>query len=851
MTTPSEFRRHAPAVGAAAGVADRDACDRNVVEVSGTVPPMHGADPAQPSDAAASAEVHRVRARHELVGRQAEVAAVLELLTRPGVQVITVTGLSGVGKSALLEEVVAQLVMSEPLGVQRVALDDGTSALEHPGLTDALWGTTLLVPTLGPPPTGRRRIVHLDGCEGTVGLSEAVAVAIERDKGLVVLASSLHPIGVQGECVVTLRPLATMRSRQVGADGSVSPAAELIRERVGRARADQAWSAADATAAERLGVLLDGLPLALELAARRCRVMSLAEVADLIERSSVLGSLSDPRAASSRRADLRSAMEWSFELLDPSTQRVLLGLAVAVGGCDWDAAVALAAGVVEAEDALAPPLSSLVDSGFVHVDEDLASSRYRLPAAVREFALELLEGRGELAAARDRHAAYFLELGERSGATSCSPAWHSTWTPLAPDLPNFTAAIEHLTATGRIEPAIRLSTELLPLWRTSAHSVTGAELLSDLLADADGHLDAELSARALAALAELWTWARLRTGSQREPHGYLESAAVAAEVAGTDRARLAVADAAIPVHLFSLAPVEAVSAAAEGLVVAEQLPSRWWQARLLSWQAVATHQGGDPAGALVLATEALRVAQGIDDRYQILRTCMVVLGLPDAINAPLPPADELVRAAIDLGAELEEGLLRALLAGAATEPAVAGGHLRRTMELGRRTGLWFLEEVACAVTVMLSDRFTDAAVAAELSGGLDSRWPLIQLQMAPGHREWYEESVEAARRSLGDAQFAALRTKGAVQGWPATLATCSASLTAMCEPAQNPVDRLTERERDVLAQIARGLTNKGIAQELGLRPKTVAHHVANILHKLGVSTRTEAAVVAMNDLRPD
>jgi predicted ATPase/DNA-binding CsgD family transcriptional regulator len=757
---------------------------------------------------------------------------------------VTVTGLSGVGKSELVNEVIDRLSDSRSLGVERVALDDGTGALRHPGVDTALFGTAVpgMVPV--PPPDGRRRIVVLDGCEATGDIVGPVTDAISRDPGLVIVATSGAPLGVDGERVLALGPLEVPPDDADLASAERAAAVQLLRLRAEQVRPGRDWSDDDTRAAARLARALHGLPLALELAAARFRVLSVAEVADLLERSSVLAALSDGADEGRRHEDLRRALSWSYGLLDPSAQRVLRRLGVAVGGCDWATVSALAGDDGVAEGALVAPLTALVDAGFVVVDDTEAHrTRYRLPAAVRELALELLSEYDERDATRRCHAEHFAQLASLAATSDGSPGWHRAWQQLEPDLVNFVAAVEFLEADRA--RGVELATDLLPLWRAGAQATTGARLLDDLLPGAPADLDLELHARAVAAAAELGSWAWVWGTTPVDPLHRLAQAEGAAAAAGTDVAALAVAEAAVVIRLM-LGDAEGARVASDaGLSAAERIGSEWWRARLLSWSAVAANQGGDPMAAGILASESIELARSIDDRYQLLRSSMVLLGMPDADQTSLPDTEDLLGLATDLDATLEQGLLHAQLAFVSGDHAAAAGHVLATIERGRRRGLWILEELAAAVTVTLAARIEQSAVAAEVSGGLTARWSLLELLLAPVHRVRYAVALDTARESLGDGELARLQSRGALRGWEDTLRTCESFLRPLAASAADAgVASLTPRERDVLAEMAKGLTNKEIALELGVRPRTVVHHTSSIFRKLDVRTRTEAVIRA-------
>ncbi len=224
----------------------------------------------------------------------------------------------------------------------------------------------------------------------------------------------------------------------------------------------------------------------------------------------------------------------------------------------------------------------------------------------------------------------------------------------------------------------------------------------------------------------------------------------------------------------------------------------------------------------------------------MLRSCAVLLGLPDIDPGALPDPEQLLAVARD--AVFEEGALRCLLAVRSPDAAIAAAHLSVTLDLAQRSGLWFLEELSTAVAVTAAVRAGQYERAALLIGGLSSRWPAIQLQVAPGHRHLYEASRAEAAEALGEPAFSRLETQGSLGGWNDTLECCRGLLADLRAPAGGATGRLTARERQVLDEMAKGLTNKEVAIALGMRPKTVSHHASSIFRKLGVRTRTAAVI---------
>ncbi|MFE0647546.1 BTAD domain-containing putative transcriptional regulator [Streptomyces sp. NPDC059534] len=371
-------------------------------------PPRTGPGPA---GLRASGVPGNLRARlTSFVGRDEEIAALQDDLR--GARLVTLLGTGGAGKTRLSQEAaergadawpdgvwVAELApVRDPEAVPEAVLAAvgaretvlrGAGAEELRAVDDPL---ARLVEHCA----GRRMLLLLDNCEHLVAAAADLAeTLLARCPGLRVLATSREPLGVPGE---VLRPLGPL---------PVETALRLFGERGAAARPGFGTDE-DPEAAAEIVRRLDGLPLAIELAAARLRMLTLRQIADrLDDRFRLL--TSGARTVLPRQQTLRAVVDWSWELLDESERAVLCGLSVFTGGCDLEAAEAVCAGV----DVL-DVLGSLVDKSLVVAAPGDTGMRYRLLETVAEYAGERLDEAGERAATERRHLTYYRELARRT-----------------------------------------------------------------------------------------------------------------------------------------------------------------------------------------------------------------------------------------------------------------------------------------------------------------------------------------------------------------------------------------------------------------------------------------------------
>jgi predicted ATPase/class 3 adenylate cyclase len=473
-----------------------------------------------------------------LVGRDEAVRQVAGLLTRPDVRLVTLTGPGGIGKTRLALQVAAELVDRFADGVYLVSL----GAIADPDLVIGAIAQTLGVRELGSAGreenlktylAGKTVLLVLDNVEQVIGAAPRVLELLMTCPGVNVLATSRVSLRLRGEHEYAAPPLSLPARRTPGvASGAVDAdlaelaqyaAVALFIERAQAVNRQFALTSANALAIAEICARLDGLPLAIELAAARTRLLSpQALLARLSSRLALL--TGGARDLPERQQTLRNTIAWSYDLLAPAEQALFRRLAVFAGGCTVDAAEAvcvapegtnrLAVEVLDGADSLAA--QSLLRQ--IEGSED-GEPRFQMLETIREYGLEQLRASGEAEALRQSHLTYFLSLAERAEQGFHSPEEGRWLTALEREHDNFGAALGW--ARERAEAAtvgLRLAGALAYYWFRRGYLTEGREWLEGLLALAgygreggqaaiqDQMTPAPVLARALYGAGDLAVW---------------------------------------------------------------------------------------------------------------------------------------------------------------------------------------------------------------------------------------------------------------------------------------------------------------------------------------------------------
>jgi predicted ATPase/DNA-binding CsgD family transcriptional regulator len=559
------------------------------------------------------------------VGREAELTQVRELLAQN--RVVTLTGAGGVGKTRLAVQIAAQMTSEFSDGVWYVDLAPITDpevvpiAVTHAlGLPDQPGRSTM--DSLLRFVRDRQMLVVLDNCEHLLDASAELVVALlGAALGLTLLATSREAIGVAGEVGWRVPSLSL-------ADEAI----ELFTDRARHARPGFTLTDDNAGTVGEICRRLDGLPLAIELAATRVRALSLAEIVEsLHDRFRLL--TGGARTAVRRQQTLRASVDWSHALLTEPERVLFRRLAAFLGDFDLLAARAVAGHDVVEHFQVLDLLTLLVDKSLVVANDRGGRTRYRLLETVRQYALEKLGESGEADAVRSRHRDHYTALAALLD-TPAGSDYEQCVEQADLEIDNLRAAFAWSRENSDVELALALASSLRPLWQARGRLREGLAWFDAALADDKvQHLEvaAAVRARALADTAALGIWA----GAAESPDQAQQALAIAREV--EDPALLARALTACG-YIAGYFDAEAARAyLAEAIGLAREFGDRMRLSQILVAQVAAAILAGNPLAARAAAEEGRDLAEAIGDRFDA-RRCRFGLGMAQLCQGDLAGA---------------------------------------------------------------------------------------------------------------------------------------------------------------------------------------------------------------------
>lgn len=714
------------------------------------------------------------------VGREREASVLREMLLRPEVRLLTLLGAGGVGKTRLALQVAADLIDVMPDGVFFVPL----AAISEPGLVVPAMAEALSVRETGGQPlaqaiTDRLRnstaLLLLDNFEQVVEAGPLLSDMLRECRQLKVVVTSRSVLHLSGEHEFVVAPMGLPKvsgGKRMSADLALgSDAVRLFELRARAVKGDFTLTDDNATVVVEICRKLDGLPLAIELAAARVRMLTPQAMLPRLEsRLKLLAG--GARDRPERQQTLRGAIAWSYDLLPPDQQILLSRMSVFAGGSFFEAAETICGGLpssdldLDSDDSVLPEIDvfdgigALVEHSLLREEDVDDDARYTMLETVREYGLERLSASGEDAEVRRRHAGFFLSLAEKAASELRGPGQGQWIRRLDVDDDNLRSALAWMLETGASPMALQLGRALNGYWRHRGHLTEGRTWLERALA-LDGDVEQSLTAKVLNNLGnlanELGDYTRARSA-------YEASLAIWRELG--ERHIIAM----VLNNLGKLAGSQgdyerARTLLDESLAILQELGDQSQTAVVLHNLGEIAHHEGDMDEARSLHQQALSIRRNLRDAsgaaYSASALAHVLHHQGDhqaAIELLHNGVTEFREIGDRLGLSLALGRI-ADLAREAGNHVEAGRHFAESLTLLREIGAQLSVERLEGVAALARDRGR-LEPAAQLLAAASSMRESIGHPLPPVALARQGELIDELRAHLGDVAFAAIWEKG-------------------------------------------------------------------------------------------